>query len=99
MVCEPYTKLLNSILTVDMAAAFVIMAAEVAQDLQIPRDRWVFSWASATCNDVYVCSKRWSQRVRNSCYGRVLRRIPPAFSFRRRFPGRSERRAQDSLLP
>ena len=46
MVCEPYTKLLNSILTVDMAAAFVIMAAEVAQDLQIPRDRWVFSWAS-----------------------------------------------------
>ena len=58
MVCEPYTKLLNSILTVDMAAAFVIMAAEVAQDLQIPRDRWVFSWASATCNDVYFPVQR-----------------------------------------
>ena len=58
MVCEPYTKLLNSILTVDMAAAFVIMAAEVAQDLRIPRDRWVFSWASASCNDVYFPAQR-----------------------------------------
>lgn len=32
MVREPYSKLLNSIIAVDMAAAFVIMAAEVAED-------------------------------------------------------------------
>ncbi len=58
LVNEPYTKLLNSILAVDMAAAFVLMAAEVAADLRIPRDRWVFSWATATCNDVYFPVQR-----------------------------------------
>ena len=58
MVCEPYTKLLNSILTVDMAAAFVLMAAEVAQELGVARDRWVFPWAAATCNDVYFPVQR-----------------------------------------
>jgi acetyl-CoA C-acetyltransferase len=58
MVCEPYTKLLNSILTVDMAAAFILMAAEVADDLGIGRDRWVFPWAAATCNDVYFPVQR-----------------------------------------
>lgn len=58
MVCEPYTKLLNSILTVDMAAAFVLMAAETADELGIGRDRWVFPWAAATCNDVYFPVQR-----------------------------------------
>jgi len=58
MVNEPYTKLLNSILTVDMAAAFVLMAAEVAEEVGVPRDRWVFTWASATCNDVFFPSER-----------------------------------------
>ncbi len=58
IVCEPYTKLLNSILTVDMAAAFVLVAAEVAEELGIRRDRWVFPWAAATCNDVYFPVQR-----------------------------------------
>ncbi len=58
LVNEPYTKLLNSILSVDMAAAFVLMAAEVATGLGVPRDRWVFSWATATCNDVYFPVQR-----------------------------------------
>ncbi len=58
LVNEPYTKLLNSFLAVDMAAAFVLMSAGMAQDLGIPRDRWVFSWASATCNDVYFPVQR-----------------------------------------
>lgn len=58
MVCEPYTKLLNSILTVDMGAAFVLMAAEVAQELGVASDRWVFPWAAATCNDVYFPLQR-----------------------------------------
>ena len=58
MVNEPYAKLLNSILTVDMAAGFVLMAAEVAQELGVPRDRWVFTWASATCHDVFFPSQR-----------------------------------------
>ncbi|MCV7266879.1 acetyl-CoA acetyltransferase [Mycobacterium doricum] len=58
MVCEPYPKLLNSIIAVDMAAAFVIMAAEVAEELGVPSDRWVFPWSSATCNDVYFPVQR-----------------------------------------
>lgn len=58
MVCEPYTKLLNSIIAVDMGAAFVLMAAEVAQDLGVPRERWVFPWAAASCNDVYFPVQR-----------------------------------------
>jgi acetyl-CoA C-acetyltransferase len=58
MVCEPYPKLMNSIITVDMAAAFVITAAEVAQELSIPRDQWVFPWSAASCNDVYFPVQR-----------------------------------------
>ncbi|MGA9374947.1 MAG: acetyl-CoA acetyltransferase [Mycobacterium sp.] len=58
MVCEPYPKLLNSIIAVDMAAAFVIMAAETAEELGVPRHRWVFPWTSATCNDVYFPVQR-----------------------------------------
>ncbi|WIM85939.1 acetyl-CoA acetyltransferase [Candidatus Mycobacterium wuenschmannii] len=58
MVCQPYTKLLNSIITVDMAAAFILVAAEVADELGIPRDRWVFPWSAASCNDVYFPVQR-----------------------------------------
>lgn len=58
MVCEPYPKLLNSIITVDMAAAFVMMAAEVADEIGVSRDRWVFPWCAATCNDVYFPVQR-----------------------------------------
>lgn len=68
MVCEPYTKLLNSFLTVDMGAAFVLMAAEVADELGVARDRWVFPWAAATCNDVYFPVQRpelgWSPGIK-----------------------------------
>ncbi|MBP2455702.1 acetyl-CoA acetyltransferase [Mycolicibacterium lutetiense] len=58
MVGEPYPKLLNSIIAVDMAAAFVILAAETAEELGVPRHRWVFPWTSATCNDVYFPVQR-----------------------------------------
>ncbi len=58
LISEPYTKLLNSFLFVDMGAAFVLTAAEVAERAGVPRDRWVFSWGSATCNDVYFPVER-----------------------------------------
>ncbi|MDV3133370.1 hypothetical protein M1248_15220 [Mycobacterium sp. 29Ha] len=58
MVCEPYPKLLNSIITVDMGAAFLMVAAEVADKLGVPRDRWVFPWAAASCNDVFYPVQR-----------------------------------------
>ena len=58
LINEPYTKLLNSILTVDMAAAFIIVSAELADSLGVSKDRRVFSWASADCNDIYFPAQR-----------------------------------------
>lgn len=58
LINEPYTKLLNSILTVDMAAAFIIVAAELADSLGVSKDRRVYSWASADCNDIYFPAQR-----------------------------------------
>lgn len=58
LINEPYTKLLNSILTVDMAAAFIIVSAELANSLGVSKDRRVFSWASADCNDIYFPAQR-----------------------------------------
>lgn len=58
LINEPYTKLLNSILTVDMAAAFIITSAELADCLGVSQDRRVFSWASADCNDIYFPAQR-----------------------------------------
>lgn len=43
---------------VDMAAAFILMAAEVADQLGICHDRCVFPWSAATCNDVYFPIER-----------------------------------------
>lgn len=58
LINEPYTKLLNSILTVDMAAAFIIVSAELADNLGVSKDRRVFSLASADCNDIYFPAQR-----------------------------------------
>jgi acetyl-CoA C-acetyltransferase len=58
MVAEPYTKNLNSILTVDMAAALILMSAETAEAAGVPRDRWVFPWAGAKLDDVWFLAQR-----------------------------------------
>jgi acetyl-CoA C-acetyltransferase len=58
LVCEPYTKMLNAILTVDMGAALVLMSAEAADAAGVPRDRWVFPWAAADCTDVFYPCER-----------------------------------------
>ena len=58
LINEPYTKLLNSILTVDMAAAFIVTSADLADRLGVSRDKQAFSWGNADCNDVYFPAHR-----------------------------------------
>lgn len=57
-VSEPYTKRMNAIIQVDQGAAVLVMAAEAAEAAGVPRDRWVFPWAAAECNDVFLPSER-----------------------------------------
>jgi acetyl-CoA C-acetyltransferase len=58
MVAEPYTKNLNAILQVDMAAAMILMSAETAEAAGVPRDKWVFPWAGAKLDDVWFLAQR-----------------------------------------
>ncbi len=58
MVAEPYTKNLNSILQVDMAAALIVLSAEAAEAAGVPMDKWVFPWAGAKCDDVWFLAQR-----------------------------------------
>jgi acetyl-CoA C-acetyltransferase len=54
----PYTKLMNANLTVDQSAALLMCAAGIAEDVGIPRERWVFPWAGADVNDHWWVSER-----------------------------------------
>lgn len=58
MVAEPYTKNLNAILQVDMSAAFILLSAEAAEAAGVPKDQWVFPWAGAKCDDVFIAAQR-----------------------------------------
>jgi acetyl-CoA C-acetyltransferase len=58
MVAEPYTKNLNSILQVDMAAAVIVLSAGAAEAAGVPKDRWVFPWSGAKCDDVWFLAER-----------------------------------------
>ncbi len=54
----PYTKLLNSNIQVDQGAALLLCSAGTAQDLGIPRERWVFLHAGARATDEWFLSER-----------------------------------------
>jgi acetyl-CoA C-acetyltransferase len=58
LIGEPYTKLLNAIMQVDQGAALILMSTEAAEAAGVPRDRWVFPWSGAECNDVFVTAER-----------------------------------------
>jgi acetyl-CoA C-acetyltransferase len=51
MIGLPYPKLMNSNNDVDMAAAVIMCSAQSAQDLGVPRDRWVFPHSGADCHE------------------------------------------------
>lgn len=54
----PYTKLLNSNLQVDQAAALVLCSVRTAEALGIPRDGWVFLHTGAQATDEWFLSER-----------------------------------------
>lgn len=58
MIAEPYTKNLNAILQVDMAAAMILMSAEAAEAAGVPKDKWIFPWAGGKCDDVWFLAQR-----------------------------------------
>ncbi len=60
MICLPYPKFMNAIMEVDQAAAVIMTSVAAAQELGIPRDRWVYLWGCADAIDVWYFSERAS---------------------------------------
>jgi acetyl-CoA C-acetyltransferase len=58
MIATPYAKLLCSQWNVDQSAAAVLMAAETATALGVPRDQWVFAHSAAESNHMVVMPRR-----------------------------------------
>jgi len=58
MICFPYTKYMNAILEVNQAACAIVTSVEVARELGIPQERWVFVWSGATLADIWFLSER-----------------------------------------
>jgi acetyl-CoA C-acetyltransferase len=54
----PYTKLLCSSWNVDQAAALLFCSREKAEALGVPRERWIYPWASTESNHMIpVCAR------------------------------------------
>jgi acetyl-CoA C-acetyltransferase len=64
-VSDPYTKLLNANITVDMGAALVLCSVGAAEAAGVPRDRWVFIHAGAQAHDHWHVSER--DELHRSC--------------------------------
>jgi acetyl-CoA C-acetyltransferase len=60
MVGLPYPKYMNSNNDVDMGAALIMCSAAKAEELGVPRDRWVFIHAGTDCHEHPFISNRWS---------------------------------------
>lgn len=58
MLAFPYTKRHNSFWNVDQAAGLILCAAEVARELGIPEERWVYPRAVADANHMVPLCER-----------------------------------------
>ena len=54
----PYPKLMNSNSAVDQAAALILCSTQVARQLGIQQDKWVYPWAATEAHDTYAVSNR-----------------------------------------
>jgi len=54
----PYTKYLNAVIEVDMAAAVVMTSVAKARALDIPQSKWVFLHGCGDANDIWNVSER-----------------------------------------
>lgn len=58
LVALPYRKLMTANIDTDQAAALVVCPAAVADDLGVPRDRWVFPHSGVDAHDHWYVSER-----------------------------------------
>jgi acetyl-CoA C-acetyltransferase len=58
MICFPYTRCMNAILAVDMAAAVVMTTAATARELGVPRERWIYLRGAGAANDTRFIGER-----------------------------------------
>jgi acetyl-CoA C-acetyltransferase len=58
MICFPYPKYMNAIMEVDQAAAVIMTNVGTAQELGIPRGKWVYIWGCADAIDLWYLSER-----------------------------------------
>ncbi|HTQ12314.1 MAG TPA: acetyl-CoA acetyltransferase [Rhizomicrobium sp.] len=54
----PYTKYLNAVIEVDMAAAVVMTSVARARELGIPQSRWIFLHGCADANEIWNLTER-----------------------------------------
>jgi acetyl-CoA C-acetyltransferase len=54
----PYTKYLNAVIEVDMAAAVVMTSVAKARELGIPETKWVYLHGCADASDIWFVSER-----------------------------------------
>ena len=54
----PYPKLMNSNSAVDQAAALILCSTATAQQLGVPRSKWIYPWAGTEAHDTYAVSNR-----------------------------------------
>ncbi|KPK21186.1 MAG: hypothetical protein AMJ76_03345, partial [Dehalococcoidia bacterium SM23_28_1] len=58
LICFPYPKYMNAIMMVDQAAAVIMTNVGTAQELGIPRGKWVYIWGCADAIDLWYFSER-----------------------------------------
>jgi len=58
MIAYPYTKQLNSMISVNQSAAVILTSVAKAKALGVSRDNWVFLHGCADANDVWNVSER-----------------------------------------
>ena len=58
MICHPYTRVMNSIIAVDQAAAVLLTTVGRARALGIDEARWVYLRGAADAQDVWYLSER-----------------------------------------
>lgn len=60
MICFPYTKYMNSVLSVNQAASVILTGTETARKLNIPEYKWVYLHGGADAADTWFVSERSS---------------------------------------
>ncbi|MEX0799740.1 MAG: acetyl-CoA acetyltransferase [Dehalococcoidia bacterium] len=75
MICFPYPKRMNAIMQVDQAAGVILTGSRTAEELGIPRDRWVYLWGCGDAVDKWFVSDRvnyFSSPAIKAATGRAL---------------------------